>query len=224
MFFKGFVLDSVKLAAPFCLLLAGLFSVSPVVAASTLAERNALDFDQAFAAAQQHADFDFSLFEPKAVVPRAQLARSGSRYAAYRYAHGFPHNMPATGGKVFVFDPRRLQFAVYSPYGQRVRQGRAVGGAHWCRDVNRSCRTPGGVFRVYAKKGVNCISRRYPRPHGGARMPYCHYFKGGYAIHGAYQLPNFNASHGCIRVHPRMAEWLYHNYLTVGTVVVVRSY
>jgi lipoprotein-anchoring transpeptidase ErfK/SrfK len=50
------------------------------------------------------------------------------------------------------------------------------------------------------------------------------FFHGGYAIHGSYQVPGYNASHGCIRVHPSDAEWLSDNFVRYGTKVVVKPY
>ncbi len=43
------------------------------------------------------------------------------------------------------------------------------------------------------------------------------------AIHGSNNLPNHNASHGCIRVDPAAARWLYHNFMQVGTRVIVST-
>jgi lipoprotein-anchoring transpeptidase ErfK/SrfK len=44
-----------------------------------------------------------------------------------------------------------------------------------------------------------------------APMPYAIFFRGGYAIHGSYDIDNLGrpASHGCIRLHPEHARQLY---------------
>lgn len=55
-------------------------------------------------------------------------------------------------------------------------------------------------------------------------MPYCMFFRGNYAIHGSPDVPNYNASHGCIRVLPSAARWLSRNFIRIGTTVIVRSY
>lgn len=130
----------------------------------------------------------------------------------------------ATSGKKFVFDPRALRWYAYDHRGRVIRSGHAVGGANWCPDVGRPCRTPSGSFAVYSKGSAGCRSSKYPRPHGGAPMPYCMFFKGGYAIHGSYELPNHNASHGCIRVSPKEARWLSRNFIDHGTRVIVKPY
>ena len=55
-------------------------------------------------------------------------------------------------------------------------------------------------------------------------MPYCMFFHGGYALHGSYEVPNYNASHGCLRVVPSAAAWLSRNFVKVGTAIIVRPY
>lgn len=137
----------------------------------------------------------------------------------------FPQNRPATGRKVFVFDPRATAWAAYDAQGNLVKTGSASGGKDFCEDTGRGCRTVTGTFRVYSKKGPDCTSSLYPiETGGGARMPYCMHFSGSYSIHAAYEVPNYNASHGCIRVLPSAAEWLSSNFIDIGTTVVVKSY
>ncbi len=137
----------------------------------------------------------------------------------------FPEKRAATGKKVFVFDPKATAWAAYDRDGNRIKTGRASGGKDFCEDIGRSCRTVTGTFRVYSEKGAECKSSKYPiETHGGARMPYCMHFHGGYSIHAAYDVPNYNASHGCIRVLPSAAKWLNQNFIDVGTTVVVKPY
>ncbi len=137
---------------------------------------------------------------------------------------GFPGKREATGNKVFVFSPALSQWAAYDKNGNLVRTGRASGGKLWCADVGRSCRTPQGKFRVYKKGNAACKSSKYPLGTGGAAMPYCMHFNGGYAIHGSPHVPNYPASHGCIRVTPQDAHWLHQNFINVGTSVEVTGY
>lgn len=137
----------------------------------------------------------------------------------------FPEHREGTGRKVFVFDPKATAWAAYDAQGNRVETGSASGGKDFCEDVGRPCRTVTGTFRVYSKKGEECKSSLYPvETHGGAKMPYCMHFHGGYSIHAAYEVPNYNASHGCIRVLPGAARWLNENFIDVGTTVVVKPY
>ncbi len=52
-------------------------------------------------------------------------------------------------------------------------------------------------------------------------MPYCMFFHGGYALHGSYELPGYNASHGCVRMYKADAEWLNQSFLRIGSKVIV---
>ncbi|MGQ3892274.1 L,D-transpeptidase [Legionella sp. CNM-4043-24] len=137
----------------------------------------------------------------------------------------FPAQREATGRKVFVFDPKATAWAAYDAQGNRVKTGSASGGKDFCEDVGRPCRTVTGTFRVYSKKGPDCTSSIYPiETGGGAKMPYCMHFSGGYSIHAAYEVPNYNASHGCVRVLPSAAKWLNEDFMDVGTTVIVKPY
>jgi hypothetical protein len=127
------------------------------------------------------------------------------------------------GGKAFVFDPKSLRwFAYYN--GSLINMGRASGGRFYCPDIGRPCRTPVGVFRIGHKGGPDCKSSKYPIGKGNAPMPWCMFFKGGFAIHGSWAVPNYNASHGCIRVPPSDAQWLNTTFMSPGTKVIVQSY
>ncbi len=123
-----------------------------------------------------------------------------------------------------VFSPRNHTWTAINDSGHVVRSGSASGGAGYCKDIHRSCRTPVGTYSVWSKGSASCRSSRYPLPHGGARMPYCMFFSKYYAIHGSDDVPNYNASHGCIRVHPSDAYWLSKNFVHIGTTVKVKPY
>lgn len=140
------------------------------------------------------------------------------------YNH-FPMNRKATGNRVFIFDPNYDAWAIYNESGHRVDTGKASGGRLYCPDIKRGCKTIVGTFKVISKGGAGCVSHVFPVGHGGAPMPYCMLFdKKGYAIHGSYELPNYNASHGCIRITPTVAKWLNQNFIQIGTTVIVLPY
>jgi hypothetical protein len=137
----------------------------------------------------------------------------------------FPTDIPATGQKEFVFDPKAFAWAAYDQQGHRLMTGSASGGKDYCEDVGQPCRTVTGAFHVYNKHGLGCKSGEYPvETTGGAKMPYCMYFYRGYTIHAAYDVPMANASHGCVRVLPSAAKWLNEQFITIGTRVTVLSY
>lgn len=139
--------------------------------------------------------------------------------------NAFAKTRAGSGKRVFVFSPKHTAWAVYDENGRRVKTGRASGGKGYCPDIGRSCRTVTGKFRIYSKKGAGCESGKYPIDQGGgAPMPYCMHFNGGYAIHGSYHVPDYNASHGCIRVLPSAAKWLNTKFLRNGSQVIVQPY
>ena len=142
----------------------------------------------------------------------------------------FASNAPATASyqvlasNTFIFYPKKLRWVAINDNGKVVKSGQASGGRNYCPDIKRACRTPTGTFHVVSEGGAGCRSSRYPVGRGGAKMPYCMFFTNLYAIHGSYELPNYNASHGCIRVKPTDAKWLQQNFIKIGTKVVVESY
>ena len=124
----------------------------------------------------------------------------------------------------FVYNPRTLQWQAINSSGKVVRTGHGSGGQSYCPDSHRACRTPTGTYHVIGKGGPGCRSSRYPIGRGGAPMPWCMYFSKYYAVHGSYEVPHRNASHGCIRVIPSDAHWLSDHFMSVGTEVVVKPY
>lgn len=133
-------------------------------------------------------------------------------------------NVNFAANNEFVFNPRTLQWKAINANGKVVRTGRGSGGRGYCPDIHRSCHTPTGTFSVIAKSGPSCRSSRYPVGKGGAPMPYCMFFSKYYAIHGSPDVPNRNASHGCVRVVPSDARWLNQNFVHIGTKVVIKPY
>ncbi|RUR12156.1 L,D-transpeptidase [Legionella sp. km772] len=124
----------------------------------------------------------------------------------------------------FIYNPKTLTWKAINDSGKVVRTGKGSGGSHYCKDIRRGCKTPAGVYSILSKGGAGCRSTRYPVGRGGAPMPYCMFFSKYYAIHGSYELPNYNASHGCVRVKPSEASWLSKNFIKIGTKVIIQPY
>lgn len=146
-----------------------------------------------------------------------------------RGENAFPKTWDVNHKKLFVFDPQRAAWAAYDANGNRVMTGSASGGMDFCKDINEPCRTVTGTYTVFNKKGPDCRSNEYPiakdgKVVGGAKMPWCMHFHDGFAIHAAYEVPNYNTSHGCIRVLPGAAKWLNTQFIDVGTRVLVLPY
>lgn len=156
---------------------------------------------------------------------KKQRNYSGRVTNARTRRHGtMPSSIPAPGRNTFVFNPNKLMWGAYTPSGRLINSGIASGGRDYCHDVRRRCKTPVGNFRVGRKGGPGCVSSKFPLGRGGAPMPYCMFFYHGYAIHGSYDVPAYNASHGCIRVLPSAARWLSQNFMSSGTKVKVIGY
>lgn len=67
-------------------------------------------------------------------------------------------------------------------------------------------RTPVGFFQPYLLKTMH-----YSSKYDNAPMPNSIFFHGGYAIHATYDIKRLGrpASHGCIRLSPQNARWLF---------------
>jgi lipoprotein-anchoring transpeptidase ErfK/SrfK len=72
--------------------------------------------------------------------------------------------------------------------------------------ARKGYRTPTGVYQPYLVKKMH-----YSRKYDNAPMPHSIFFHGGYAIHATYDVKRLGspASHGCIRLSPQNARWLY---------------
>lgn len=134
-----------------------------------------------------------------------------------------PISMSASAN-TFIYNPQTLQWKALNDKGVVIRSGHGSAGRNYCPDIGRSCRTPSGTFHIMSKGGPWCKSSRYPKPHGGAPMPYCMFFSKNYAVHGSNDVPNYNASHGCVRVRTSDARWLSNNFMHIGTKVIIKSY
>ncbi len=126
--------------------------------------------------------------------------------------------------KLLVVDLRVFAFAAYDAEGNLQYWGPASGGDHWCSDSPLHCETATGSFRIYRKKGADCISNKYPiASKGGSHMPYCMYYYQAYALH-AYPMTGFaHRSHGCIHLFYGDAQWLNEHFVEIGTAVVVKK-
>ena len=82
--------------------------------------------------------------------------------------------------------------------------------------------TPAGTFRV-TEKDIDHVSSSWPKPNGGAKMHYMLRLTNyGIAMHLGF-VPNYPASHGCIRLENGFAQRMY-SWAKVGTPVYVRGH
>jgi L,D-transpeptidase ErfK/SrfK len=134
----------------------------------------------------------------------------------------FPHSISAPGVRTIIVSKDRMAWGAYNADGSLERWGPASSARGYCPDVG-ACHTPSGTFQIYNKEGAGCFSRKFPVGRGGAPMPYCMFFHGGYALHGSYEVPGYNASHGCVRILVPDAEWLNEDFTDIGTPVIVEQ-
>lgn len=123
-----------------------------------------------------------------------------------------PFKVDPPGTKLITVDLKQLAWGAYDDQGNLIKWGPASGGSKWCYDINMSGKTVTGRFEIYDIRGESCISRKFPINEGGAPMPYCMFFQGGFALHGSDEVPGFNASHGCVRMFPEDAKWLNEQF------------
>ena len=142
----------------------------------------------------------------------------------------FPLTIKPESEKQIIVDQDKLAWGAYDQSGHLVKWGPIASGIDKCPDSSHSCRTLTGIFRVFSKENVKCISDIFPIGKGGAKMPYCMYFHKGFALHGSNDIPGYRASHGCVRMFTQDAKWLNEEFVDVsresnhynGTIVVVR--
>lgn len=124
-----------------------------------------------------------------------------------------PQTIEAPHEKQITVDLKNLAWGAYDEEGRILNWGAISGGKSFCKDTGHACRTPKGEFRIFQLGGAGCKSSKFPIPKGGAPMPYCMYFKPGYALHGSYEVQGYNASHGCVRMFPADAKWLNQKFI-----------
>lgn len=132
-----------------------------------------------------------------------------------------PAHYDTHGKKLILVSLASQAFGAYDSDGRLVHWGPVSAGKGYCPDVGRNCNTITGSFKVYRKQGPECVSSKFPvETDGGAPMPYCMHFSGGFALHGS-TLPGYHASHGCVRLFFEDAKWLNQHFADIGTSVIV---
>ncbi|MHB1949026.1 MAG: L,D-transpeptidase [Gammaproteobacteria bacterium] len=151
-----------------------------------------------------------------------QGGQQGLAQSHTSYASRLPQVISSTQKTIYV-DPNVHAWGAYNG-GKLVYSGLATSGADYCPDIGRRCHTVSGTFHIYKLGNEECRSKTYPVGKGGALMPYCMFFSGGYSLHGSTEMGDGNYSHGCVRMNIADAEWVRYNFATVGTKVIVQPY
>lgn len=133
----------------------------------------------------------------------------------------FPLHRDTNGRKLIFVNLTDQAFGAYNANGKLVHWGPVSAGRGACPDVAGGCFTSTGSYTIFRKQGPECVSSKFPlETDGGAPMPYCMHFNGGFALHGS-TLPGYNASHGCVRLFFEDAKWLNQDFASIGTRVIV---
>jgi L,D-transpeptidase-like protein/putative peptidoglycan binding protein len=123
-------------------------------------------------------------------------------FKVFRHKGRFKLRHPGAGAKHVEFDWSR-QVLVLARGSKAWRTYHASSG-------KASTPTVFGSFRFYSKQpGTNS--------HG---MVHSNYFIGGYAVHGYPSVPNYPASHGCIRI-PIPNAWAVNRAIDIGEQMFV---
>lgn len=115
-----------------------------------------------------------------------------------------------TGAKRAIVDKSKQELYIYQG-GQLVLTSRVSTG----KDGGS---TPVGTFRTGYTKDAYKSSFKY----NDAPMPWAVHVTGNVFIHGSANVPNYPASHGCVRLPGDAAEWFY-KWVEPGTVVTIRA-
>lgn len=132
-----------------------------------------------------------------------------------------PKQIDPPGEKIIVVSIHDLAFGAYDGDGTLELWGPISAARGYCPDIGRGCHTALGKFSIYQKEGAGCVSSKFPVGRGGAPMPYCMFFHGGFALHGSYEVPGYNASHGCVRMFVNDAKWLNQVFTSDANVTVI---
>jgi lipoprotein-anchoring transpeptidase ErfK/SrfK len=120
------------------------------------------------------------------------------------------HEMKVTAGrKSAVVDKTHQQIRIYQG-GALVLTSKISTGKY-----SRS--TPDGTFRIGYSKDAYHTSAKY----NDAPMPWAVHVTRNIFIHGG-DVPDYPASHGCVRLPDEAAEWFY-NWVEPGTIVTIRG-
>lgn len=137
----------------------------------------------------------------------------------------FSKQIEAPGEKVIFVSIGKLAWGAYEADGTLTNWGPVSTAKGYCPDIHRGCHTSTGNFVIYRKEGSGCKSTKFPVGRGGAPMPYCMFFNGGFALHGSYEVPGYNDSHGCVRMFVNDAKWLNEEFVSDENVpVIVRQF
>ena len=154
-------------------------------------------------------------------------SRVDAATAAYLSNYTFKaHGTTNTGTLIEVDKGKQLLFVVVDGKTQWVvNTSTASGKAYSEPDQNHPGQlqtgvaiTPDGLFKTYRERPVGWWAGDL----GQIYRP--KYFSGGTAVHGLSSVPDYPASHGCVRVSPAAMDWIWdNNIMPLGIPVWVHE-
>ncbi len=154
-------------------------------------------------------------------------SRVDTATAAYLSNYTFKaHGSSNTGTLIEVDKGKQLLFVVVDGKTQWVvNTSTASGKAYSEPDQNHPGQlqtgvaiTPDGLFKTYRERPVGWWAGDL----GQIYRP--KYFSGGTAVHGLSSVPDYPASHGCVRVSPAAMDWIWdNNIMPLGIPVWVHE-
>jgi len=129
-----------------------------------------------------------------------------------------------------LVDLNVLAWGAYK-YGTLVHWGMANGGSKRCTDSGKlTCKTHPGTWKIIRKGGYITKSQLYPldcsnKKKCGFPMYYFQQFHAdGTGLHGAKNLPGYNASHGCVRLTKEDSWYLNKVFTNQKTLIIIKDY
>jgi len=131
---------------------------------------------------------------------------------ALEYPHTYKAQDPSVATRIEVNISPKVEILAYYKNNQLqlISHVSSAGGYHFC-DSNgcQVAATPTGWFRA------NWFDPGWVKVPLGEMYNPVFFIGGEYAIHGDTAVPNYPASHGCIRIPDDLAS-VFHTYITVG--------
>jgi len=132
-------------------------------------------------------------------------------------ARGVRPQARSSQGHVIEIDRKRQVLKIVNDVTVRYTLNTSTGSGaqYFSQGSTHIASTPAGHYRVYRQ-----VDGTRHAPLGVLYRP--KYFNGGIAVHGSSSVPAYPASHGCVRVSNRAADWIWNTHkMPIGTRVWV---
>lgn len=145
----------------------------------------------------------------------AASQRQQTAYYPSRSATRLPQHLVPCGKKVILINPRIHAWAAYGRNGNRVHSGVTLAGADCCHNLDQTCSSPPGTYRMIPQRGA------YQAYIDGVLMTACLCFSPSLCASSRAVDDNNNLSHGCLRLPIQDVQWLRLHFLTNATPIII---